>query len=67
MIRTFEIKADDETYDLGDRVDVTIRVDDSEVGLTMEVQGKTYRLRDQAVSELKEILAQVKPEENPFG
>jgi tartrate dehydratase beta subunit/fumarate hydratase class I family protein len=66
MIRTFEIKADDETFDLGDRVDMTIRVDDSEVGLTMTVEGKVYRLRDQAVSELKEILAQVKPEENPF-
>lgn len=67
MIRTFEIKVDDETYDHGDRLDVTIRVDDTEVGLTMTIEGKVYRFRDQAVSELREVLAQVKPENNPFS
>lgn len=67
MIRTFTLQVDDETFDTGDRVDLVVEINDAEVGMTMTVDGKTYRLRDKAVSELQQVISQVEFEQDPFS
>lgn len=64
MIR---LQVDDETFDTGDRVDLVVEINDAEVGMTMTVDGKTYRLRDKAVSELQQVISQVEFEQDPFS
>lgn len=57
MIRTFEFGVTDTLYD--HEVDSKIVVDDSEYGLIWEVDGHKYRLSDQNVRDLEEILKQI--------
>lgn len=63
MIRTFKLQVQDLTYSSdGEFVDMTIEIDDSNRGLEMRVDGKTFYVPNKRVVEMREIFAQVDTE-----